>query len=80
MADESERDAPNPETPENLFIASATSPAGAPVEVAFGHCECNEDRDTSRTRFWLLAGEHCECEECGRVYSFDGEAISVIQP
>ena len=80
MADESEREAPNPEIPANIFIASATSPAGAPFNVAFGLCECNADRDMSETRFWLLAGEHCECEDCGRVYSFDGEAITIIQP
>ena len=80
MADESERDVPNPEIPENIFIASATSPEGAPFKVAIGLCECDEDRDMSLTRFWLLAGEHCECEECGRVYWFDGETITVIQP
>jgi hypothetical protein len=80
MADESEPEAPSPEIPENLFIASATSPAGAPFEVAFGVCDCNEDQEMSRNRFWLLAGEHCECEECGRVYAFDGEAVTVIQP
>jgi hypothetical protein len=80
MADESEREVANPELPENLFIASAESSAGAAFTVAFGICECNEDPGMSLNRFWLLAGEHCECEECGRVYSFDGDKITVIQP
>jgi hypothetical protein len=69
--------APNPDIPLNAFIVTGTTPDGETVKIALGLCVCNEDRDESRGKFWLRAGQRWVCPECGRVFSFDGERIVI---
>lgn len=70
---------PNPHIPENSFIVEGTSATGEPTTIAVGVCVCNANRDVVKGKFWLRAGEQWSCPECRRVYTFDGERISITE-
>jgi hypothetical protein len=73
------REVPNPDIPENAWIATGTDPLGQTVKVAGGSCMCGEDR-VFGDKFRLLAGQQWVCPVCARTYSFDGERIEVAEP
>ncbi len=69
----------NPHIPDHAFIVEGDTQAGESVQVAVGVCVCNANRDVVKGKFWLRAGERWVCAECGRVYAFDGEHISITE-
>ena len=70
---------PNPHIPDHAFIVEGNTQAGESAKVAVGVCVCNANRDVAKGTFWLRAGERWFCPECGRVFAFDGERISITE-
>ncbi|MBA3450736.1 MAG: hypothetical protein H0T18_05940 [Chloroflexia bacterium] len=70
---------PNSQIPETAFVVTGTTPLGEPVSIAMGGCVCNATRDRGEGKFWLRTGEQRVCSACRRVYSFDGERITVTE-
>lgn len=70
---------PSPRIPEHAFIVEGNTQTGESVKVAVGVCVCNANHDVAKGKFWLRAGERWVCADCGRVYVFNGERISITE-